>query len=110
MTLLQTMDRDQKQRREALRLETRGKLRRALEELRPSHAVIVFGSLVKPGRFTETSDVDLALESEPSRMTVYQLIGLLSERLGRSVDVILLSESRFRQRIQSEGERWTLPA
>ena len=71
--------------------------------------VIVFGSLVRPGRFNEQSDVDLALESEPVGMSVYQLCSLLAERLGRRVDVLLLSESRFRDKILKEGETWTLP-
>jgi predicted nucleotidyltransferase len=41
-------------------------------------------------------------------MSVYQLIAQLSERLGRSVDVLLLSESRLRDKILREGETWTL--
>lgn len=42
-------------------------------------------------------------------MSVYQLTSLLAERLGRRVDVVLLPEYRFRDRIVREGEKWTLP-
>jgi predicted nucleotidyltransferase len=50
--------------------------------------------------------VDLALAAEPASMSVYQLIAQLSERLGRRVDVVLLSESRLRDKILREGETW----
>lgn len=70
--------------------------------------MIVFGSLLKPGRFNENSDVDLALENEPANMSMYQLTSLLAENLGRPVDVVLLSECRFQEKVLREGERWTL--
>jgi len=104
------MDLERRERRERLRLETKQQLRTALADLLPDQQVIVFGSLVKPGKFSETSDVDVALTTEPPGMSMYQLISLLAERLGRSVDVLLLSECRFRDKILREGETWTLPA
>jgi predicted nucleotidyltransferase len=96
------------ERREALRLETLSQLRAALQELAPATRVIVFGSVTRPGRFDETSDVDLALEDEPDGMSIYQLTSLLAERLGRSVDVVLLPECRFHGKIRRAGERWML--
>jgi predicted nucleotidyltransferase len=108
MTLLQQMHQDRKARREALRLQVREQLREALEELRPEKEVIVFGSLTKPGRFNESSDIDLALEREPAGMSVCQLTSLLAERLGRRVDVLVLPETRLRGKIKCEGEVWTL--
>lgn len=106
MTLLQQMEAERLKRREALRLQTQGELRTALRELLPHEKVIVFGSLVKPGRFSEASDVDLALEAEPAGLSLYQLTGLLAEWLDRRVDVVLLSECRFRDKIIREGELW----
>ena len=94
--------------REKLRLETLVQLRAVLKELAPADSVIVFGSVLKPGRFNEASDVDLALECEPSAMSIYQLTSRLAEHLGRSVDVVLLPECRFREKVLSQGERWTL--
>ena len=107
MTLLQQLDHERAESRETLRLKTRERLRDVLRQIAPADKVIVFGSLTRPGRFTEFSDVDLALATEPGRMSLYQLTALLSEQMGRSVDVILLSECRFRDRIVREGESWT---
>src|SRR5438445_12796773 len=109
MTLLQKMERNRSRDCENLRQEVRHGLWEALRQTLPNHRVIVFGSLVRPGRFNEQSDVDLALENEPVGMSVYQLCSLLAERLGRRLDVLLLSESRFRDKILKEGETWTLP-
>jgi predicted nucleotidyltransferase len=108
VTLLQEIESEKYRRREALREEVRRRLRTALSEFVPAQRAIVFGSLVKAGRFSETSDVDVALETEPAGMTTYQLTSLLGERLGRRVDVVLLSECRFRDRVLREGETWTL--
>jgi predicted nucleotidyltransferase len=110
MTLLQQMESQRSRAREALRQQTRQRLREALRELAPADEVTIFGSLSKPGRYTETSDVDIALTNEPAGMSIYQLTSLLAERLGRPVDVVILAECRFRDRILREGETWTLRA
>ena len=107
MTLLEQMERQRYQNRERLRCEERRHLREVLDQTIPGLRVFVFGSLVKPGRFTEESDIDLALEFEPPGMTVYQLISLLGERMGRRVDVLLLEACRFKDRVLREGELWT---
>ena len=110
LTLLQQMEIERKERLERLRLATRADLERALRELVPGERVIIFGSLTKPGRFQDASDVDIALEADPAHLSQYQLIALLAERLGRRVDVVLLPECRLREKIEREGEPWTLPA
>ena len=107
VTLLQQMDAQRQAANERLRLQTRRKLDEALEEFLAGQQAIVFGSVVKPGCFSEASDVDLALVTEPSGMSVYLLTSMLAERLGRPVDVLLLAECRFREKILREGERWT---
>jgi predicted nucleotidyltransferase len=107
-TLLQRMAEERAARDERLRIEVRDQLRAALREFLPEKTpVILFGSVIMPGRFTENSDVDIALASEPPGMSIYQLTAQLSERLGRRVDVLLLSECRFRDKILLEGETWT---
>jgi predicted nucleotidyltransferase len=108
MTLLAQMAADEKARREQLRQDTRDLLLQALRDLAPAKEVIVFGSLTTNGRFTENSDVDIALEAEPAHMSSYQLSSVLGERLGRRVDVVLLPECRFRDKIRGQGEIWTL--
>ena len=109
LTFLEQMDSDRRFRREALRNETRQRLREALEQLVPGQRAIVFGSVVKPGKFKETSDVDVALDREPANASIFQLSSLLAESLGRPADVVLLGECRFRDRIMREGETWMLP-
>lgn len=77
--------------------------------MREVHALpaIVFGSLTREGRFQDGSDVDVALERLPEGWTLYGLTAWLAEQVGRPVDVVLLSECRFRERIEREGETWT---
>ena len=107
MTLLQERD----ARRAALRLTLRDEVRRqlatALAELLPDSEVIVFGSLLRAGIFNDASDIDLALTEEPRGKTVWLLQAELEERLGRPVDIVLLNETRLREKILREGETWT---
>ncbi|MBM3832723.1 MAG: nucleotidyltransferase domain-containing protein [Verrucomicrobia bacterium] len=107
MTLLQERDRVRYERRIALFGEVRQRLREALAEFIPGAKVIIFGSLTKPGVFNCRSDVDLALQEEPSQMNSWQLASRLWERLERPVDVVLLTKCRFREKILREGELWT---
>ena len=108
MTQLQQLDRARVERNEALRMAVRERLRSVLRRLVPVEQVVVFGSLTKPHRFTDTSDIDIALETEPAGTSLYQLTALLAEEMGRPVDIVLLSECRFRDRIAREGEIWML--
>jgi predicted nucleotidyltransferase len=106
VTLLHKMNDERAAQRERLRMRVRDELRSALRDIAPGVPVTVFGSLAQAGRFTEESDVDLALAAEPAGLSVYQLIAQLSERLERRVDIVLLSECRFRAKILREGESW----
>lgn len=85
--LLARRDEARRARRLVLYAETRHHLRDALAELVPRHRIWVFGSLTKPGRFNDRSDVDLALADEPRSMSVGRLASELTERLGRPVDL-----------------------
>jgi len=78
-----------------------------LADLIPGTPVILFGSITRPGVFNDVSDIDLALASEPSAMSVSSLMVELADRLSRRVDVVLLPKCRFREKILREGERWT---
>ena len=106
MTLLQQRDEETAQRREDLRLEALWRLRSLLERILPGREVWIFGSVIQPGAFRESSDVDLALREEPAEISSYRLQSLLEESLGRPVDVVLLPESRFAETIFREGQRW----
>lgn len=108
MTLLQKRDRSRRRRRLRALAQTRRDLRAALMELIPGSRVIVFGSLTRPGVFHDCSDVDLALEAEPAQMDLLRLMSELMDRLERPVEVVLLNQCRFRDKIRREGEVWTL--
>jgi len=100
-------ERDRRRKRDAaLADQTRAAVRTALARHVPGTTVWVYGSLVKPGRFHEWSDVDVALESLPAGMTLEYLQSLLSADVGREVDVCLLDRTRLRPVIEREGERW----
>lgn len=106
LDLLQARDAKLIRSREILREQVRADLRRQLADLIPGIRVIVFGSLIHPGKFHERSDIDLALEHEPEFTNLYRLTGELMERLGRPVDIIDLSRSRLAEKIRREGEVW----
>ena len=108
MTLLQQLDAERARQREAARQEALRRLRAVLRRLEVADSVYVFGSVIRPDHFGEFSDIDIALEAEPNGMSVYQLTARLAEELGRPVDVVVLPECRFRDRIVREGEKWTL--
>lgn len=66
----------------------------------------IFGSLIYPNRFTEYSDVDVAVESiDPDRF--FEAIALLSESVERDVDLVNLSKCTFSTQIRQRGIRWT---
>jgi len=108
MTLLQQRDQARRKNRRFLYDVTRQRLREALAELLPGREVVLFGSLTRPGAFNDQSDIDLALVEEPRGISVFSLLSQLEERLERSVDVVLLEDSRFREKILREGETWTV--
>jgi predicted nucleotidyltransferase len=100
-------ERERRRRRDAhLAEHTRGLLRASLAAYVPGTAVWIYGSLVKPERFHEWSDVDVAFESLPPDMSLEYLQSLLSTDVGREVDVCLLDGTRLRAVIEREGERW----
>lgn len=86
--------------------EARDHLRLVLHRHLPGIKVWLFGSVLECGRFNAASDIDLALEAPPEGMSIYTLTGLLEEEMGRPVDVVLLPESRLRNKIISQGEAW----
>ena len=108
VTLLRQRDHDRRQRRLQLHREVQRRLKAALTELVPGHLVYVFGSLTAPGRFNDRSDIDIAFEDELPTLNSWQLTAELMERLKRPVDVVILRNCRFAEKIRREGERWTL--
>lgn len=107
VTLLQERDARRREARLILWEETRQALALALQELVPGAKVWLYGSLTQRGRFTPHSDIDLALTEEPRGKTSWRLQAELEERLRRPIDLVLLNETRLRDKITREGEEWT---
>ncbi len=108
-TLLERLSAERAERREAARTAALDRLHRALLELLPSGSEVwVFGSILRPGRFREDSDVDVAVASLPPGISEAWLQFQLALRMDRGVDVLNLHETGLRSRIEREGEKWTL--
>lgn len=108
-TLLQKLSAEHAERREAARLAACSRLRQALRELLPAGSEVwVFGSVIRPGRFQDDSDLDIAVDRLPPEISEAWLQYQLALRTDRSVDVLNLRETGLRSRIEREGEKWTL--
>ena len=106
MRLLLERDARRAREREEARLVIRSRLREALVALCPGRETFVFGSITRAGKFFRRSDVDIAFEQLPGEVSPYGLASLLEEKIGRPIDLVLLGESRLREKIGVEAERW----
>lgn len=94
------------QRREELRQKVRQTLKEALHQLAPGEKILLFGSVTQPHAFHERSDVDIAFIEEPEKDSRYLLQAKLEEMIHHPVDLVILAECRFREKIEREGEGW----
>ena len=94
--------------RERLRQVVMNDVFQALEKLSEEVSfqdVYLFGSLSKPYRFWESSDVDIAFKALDKDRLCFT-ISFLSRQLGRDVNVLPIEEIHFREKILREGIRW----
>jgi len=68
--------------------------------------VYIFGSLVNRNEFTDLSDIDLAVTGTPGEQ-IFALMAALTRVLGREVDVVVLRQCHFADKIRREGMVWT---
>ncbi len=109
MSVLQGLADQRRQAAETERQRLLGALETELKRLLPAGSTVwIFGSAAHPGRFNEHSDLDLALDPRPVGVSEYRLQAELSERLERRVDVLVLEETRLKEKIVREGVKWTL--
>lgn len=106
MHLLVERDLRDARERETERVALRHRLRETLSAFCPGTEVLVFGSITQPGHFCRRSDIDIAFEQLPGDLSPYGLASLLEEKVGRTVDLVLLGESRLAGKIRAEAERW----
>jgi len=80
-----------------------------LRELGPRYHIrhaYIFGSVTRPGHFTEESDVDIAVEPmEPENF--FAAMSAFAIALGCKVDMIELDKCHFAHRIRERGVEWT---
>ena len=107
MTLLRKREEQRRLRREEIREQVRQRLKDALRLLAPGERVVLFGSITRPHAFHERSDVDIAFTEVPKRYSPYRLQAMLEEMIHQPVDLVILSECWFREKIEREGEVWT---
>ena len=99
---------EKRQRNEALRHSTLSSIDAVLRRLRSRYTwseIYIFGSVLREGRFDPESDVDFAVLGLPKH-DLYRLVGELSDALDRSVDVVVLEETRMAHSIRRKGIRW----
>lgn len=66
----------------------------------------IFGSVIKPNRFSELSDIDIGfigLKDED----FFNTMSFISSQIGLEVDIIQLEGHRLADKIMREGVRWT---
>lgn len=66
----------------------------------------VFGSLTCANRFTNHSDIDVAIETYKTG-DVCGLMSALSMHLNRDIDLIPLDQVHFAEKIRKSGVSWT---
>jgi predicted nucleotidyltransferase len=69
----------------------------------------IFGSLAQPGRFTDHSDVDVAVV-DVADGRFFSFAAALSIVLERDVDLLELHACHFAAKIKTEGILWTASA
>lgn len=95
--------------RERLRLASIEKAKKILKEMSKSIAfekVYLFGTITKPYRFSEESDIDIAFVGLKDE-DFFSALAYLSRNLGRDVDILQLEKHRLREKIIKEGIVWT---
>jgi predicted nucleotidyltransferase len=101
-----------KAKRESCEKERKATLRQvqtALKTLAKDYSwdeLYIFGSVLKAGRFSGKSDVDIAVKGL-NKFKHYSFVGEISALLGREVDVIRLEDCHFSDSIVSRGMKYS---
>lgn len=93
---------------EELRLHVIEKILTTLHRLSRQIAyeeVYLFGSVAKPFRFSERSDVDIGFIGLDDRH-YFRVMSYISEETGYDVDIVQLEDHRLADKIKKWGIRW----
>lgn len=94
--------------REKARLIIIKQLGEALEKLAEEVSfaeAYIFGSVIKPYRFGDASDLDIAFK-DLDRDRLFSVISFLSDYLQRNVNAVHLEDIHFQEKIVKDGIRW----
>lgn len=108
-TLLDIAIERKKKELEKIRLQLLKKLINTLDKLGrelPFEEAYIFGSIAKPFRFVEGSDIDIGFIGLKDDY-FFKAISYISSEMGMDVDVIQMEGHRLADKIRSEGIRWT---
>ena len=94
--------------REHLRLNALDNVWKAVGQLRNKYKwdeLYLFGSVTKPEKFSEHSDIDIGIQGLENVLH-YRFIADLSELLEWGIDVVRLEDCSFAEAIKMRGIQW----
>ncbi len=97
-----------RKRQEERRLWVIEKILTAIDKLSEEIAfkeAYLFGSVTKPFRFSERSDIDIGFIGLDNRH-FFKVMSYISEEAGRDVDIVQLEDQRLAAKIKKGGIRW----
>ena len=65
----------------------------------------LFGSITKPFRFSEKSDIDIGFLGLSDR-DFFKAMSIISKKTGFDVDLVQLEGHRLKEKIVREGTKW----
>ena len=107
-TLLDEVIEKKRKEREDLRLNVIAKILTAIDRLSGEIAfdeAYLFGSVTKPFRFFESSDIDIGFVGLDNRH-FFKVMSYLSDETGHDVDVVQIEDHRLADKIKKGGVRW----
>lgn len=107
-TLLDEVIEKKKKEREYLRLHVIAKIMSAIDRLGGEIAfdeAYLFGSVTKPFRFLESSDIDIGFVGLDNRH-FFKAMSYLSEETGHDVDIVQIEDHGLADKIRRGGIRW----
>ncbi len=81
---------------------------KAVDQLKNKYkwdALYLFGSITKPEKFSEHSDIDIGIQGLENVLH-YRFIADLSELLEWGIDVVRLEDCSFAEAIKMRGIQW----
>jgi len=97
-----------RKKQEDLRLCVIEKILTAIDKLSEEIAfkeAYLFGSVIKPFRFSEISDIDIGFIGLDNRH-FFKVMSYLVEETGRDVDIVQLEDHQLANKIKRGGIRW----